>query len=391
MSGAASSWVTSNQLHPCEVATGFPAGGGAREPLPEVPAEHARKALERAIAEALQRSPCGVSFSGGRDSSAMLALAMTVSRREGLPPPAAITIRCSDAPGSDESTWQEYVVRETGVADWEIVTVDDELDFVGPLAQRTLHRHGLLAPANTYFHVPILRLLRGGTLITGIDGDVLLGGWKWGPDAPRWTGAERLTRSYSVQRAFAALPPRLRGPAAARLLWRPPWTRSDRVARRRFRDFYRDAWDLEPKNWRDRVHWWWQRRYLSLATNALDLLADDVDAVVVNPLLDPSFVAAVANQIDPPLGRTAWMVRLFADVLPDQVITRRGKAYFDEAMWNRHFRHFVAEWDGTGVDPELVDVEGLRREWTKPAPHFASALLLHSAWLARRSPASAAA
>ena len=44
-----------------------------------------RRALEHVVREALLRPPCGVAFSGGRDSSAVLAVAAHVARRDGLP------------------------------------------------------------------------------------------------------------------------------------------------------------------------------------------------------------------------------------------------------------------------------------------------------------------
>ena len=53
-------------------------------PLPEPGGLGVRGALEAAVLPALQRPPCLVSFSGGRDSSAVLAVAADVARRHGL-------------------------------------------------------------------------------------------------------------------------------------------------------------------------------------------------------------------------------------------------------------------------------------------------------------------
>ena len=55
-------------------------------------------ALEEAILPALRRPPCLVSFSGGRDSSCVLAAATRAARREGLQPPVPVTLRVSNAP-----------------------------------------------------------------------------------------------------------------------------------------------------------------------------------------------------------------------------------------------------------------------------------------------------
>jgi asparagine synthase (glutamine-hydrolysing) len=66
--------------------------------LPQSPAAPVRDALENAMLPALRRSPCFVSFSGGRDSSAVLAVAVEVARRHGLPEPVPATMRFVDAP-----------------------------------------------------------------------------------------------------------------------------------------------------------------------------------------------------------------------------------------------------------------------------------------------------
>ena len=63
------------------------------------PAGTALAALEAAIMPALLRSPCLVSFSGGRDSSAVLAVAARLARGAGLADPIPITIRVPAARG----------------------------------------------------------------------------------------------------------------------------------------------------------------------------------------------------------------------------------------------------------------------------------------------------
>ena len=52
-----------------------------------------RAALEAVVLRALLRPPCLVSFSGGRDSSLVLAIASDVARRHGLPLPVPATNR----------------------------------------------------------------------------------------------------------------------------------------------------------------------------------------------------------------------------------------------------------------------------------------------------------
>ena len=65
------------------------------------------------------------------------------------------------------------------------------------------------------------------------------------------------------------------------------------------------------------------------------------------------------------------MRSLFGDVLPDAVLERSTKAFFDGAFWNAPSRAFVSEWDGSGVDLDVVDPDALRLEWSSRSPRSA--------------------
>jgi hypothetical protein len=69
-------------------------------------------------------------------------------------------------------------------------------------------------------------------------------------------------------------------------------------------------------------------------------------------------------------------------VLAPELARRTSKASFDPVFWGPRSRAFAASWDGSGVDPGLVDETALRREWARPDPHAASCHLLQAAWLA---------
>jgi asparagine synthase (glutamine-hydrolysing) len=107
---------------------------------------------------------------------------------------------------------------------------------------------------------------------------------------------------------------------------------------------------------------------------------------VVNPLVDPEVLAALARAGGP----TGWrsrddaMRRLFGPLLPDAVLTRATKAEFSTPVWGPAVRAFARDWAGEGVDQRLVDVARLQREWLAPKPDFRTALLLHAAWLGAR-------
>ncbi|HZC13844.1 MAG TPA: hypothetical protein VE270_07480, partial [Thermoleophilaceae bacterium] len=68
-----------------------------------------RAAFEDVVRGALQRPLCVVSFSGGRDSSAVLALAMHVARCDGLPLPIPLTMRFPRYARTNEDEWRELV------------------------------------------------------------------------------------------------------------------------------------------------------------------------------------------------------------------------------------------------------------------------------------------
>jgi hypothetical protein len=101
-----------------------------------------------------------------------------------------------------------------------------------------------------------------------------------------------------------------------------------------------------------------------------------------HPLLDPTFVGSlVALPKELRFGdRTDALTTLFADLLPAGLESRISKAVFAETLWGGPSRAFAMQWDGSGVDPEIVDAEALRRRWQidgEAGPHT----LLQSLWL----------
>jgi asparagine synthase (glutamine-hydrolysing) len=102
------------------------------------------------------------------------------------------------------------------------------------------------------------------------------------------------------------------------------------------------------------------------------------------PLLDPRFVSELARTAGTWgfTSRTEAMRALFGDLLPDAILARRTKAYFNRAFMGDETRAFAERWDGSGLDPELVDAESVRAEWLSAMPSAISTPLLHAAWLA---------
>src|SRR5690625_7336371 len=74
-----------------------------------------RDALDDAIRPALVGGPCFVTFSGGRDSSAVLAAATELARRDGLPDPIPVTRTSPGLPAAAEPGWQRLGIDHGGV------------------------------------------------------------------------------------------------------------------------------------------------------------------------------------------------------------------------------------------------------------------------------------
>ena len=353
-------------LRPLEVATGTPIGSSGRR-LPAVDATpgDVRRALEDVVRRALRRAPCVVSFSGGRDSSAVLAVAAHVARREDLPPPVPVTLAFPRVASTDEHTWQRRVLEHLGLTDrWVRLEVHDELDVVGPRATAQARRHGLLWPYNTHFHQPVLDRAAGGSLLTGIGGDELL-----------LPADEAVTNRLVAERGWHALPPR---EVLRRLGHRAPGAFARLGARRRrhvpvswLRPAARashhralvDQRAHEPPGWASwvRRHWWGLRfRELSRAT--FDVIAGPHDVVVRHPLADRDVLCALAG-LGGDVGfpdRTAAMSLLAGDLLPEAVVARDDKARFDEVFYARHAVAAARGWDGGGLDTSWLDPAALR-------------------------------
>jgi len=368
-----------------ERATGLALGADRSQHCPVLPSSDRspRGALAAELTEALAFSPCVVSFSGGRDSSAVLAAAVEVARREGLPEPVPVTLRFPRVASTEESRWQELVIAHLRVRHWERIEIADELDLLGPVARSALTTHGLLWPPNAYVHVPIIDRARGGCVLTGLDGDGLFGDWRWARAQAFLHARVRPERRDALRVALALAPP------LARQRWMHPpvlnvvpWLRPE--ARAELARLARADAAREPRRWDRRIAYYKQRRYLRLTVRSLELLAQSADAEVRHPLLSRTFLDAVAAR-GGAAGygdRTAAMRALFGDLLPAELVGRRRKAEFGRALWRGETRGFAAEWDGAGVDCELVDPEQLRSAWKLPSPWFGASTLIHEAWLA---------
>ena len=375
--------ATATVLAPLELATNKVFGlDPAIPPLPQVARDLTTlEALEAAVLPAVARPPCVVTFSGGRDSSLVLAVAAKVARQQGLPDPIPATLRFVDIELAEETSWQEMVVRHLDLHEWVSLDVATDLDFVGPLASRVLRRHGVLWPLNIYLNEALIGHAQGGSLMTGMHGDAVFGGGRWLATNELLGGRRRPNLRDGLRLGLAMAPRWAKRRVMRGRVHTPPWLRP--VAREAFLEAKTRSeagvptrWDL----WMDNLA---RRRSTRIATDSMQRLTDDADALLVQPLADRSVLATLARHGGSRgIGdRTATMRLLFTDLLPDQLLARGDKAVFGDAFVGRWSREFARDWQGEGVDADFVDPEILREAWLRDEFDFRAALLLQAAWL----------
>ncbi len=379
-----------NGLLPLEVASSVLFGRDSAANCSSSTAASARGALEASLLRALLRPPCLVTFSGGRDSSALLACAIQIARREGLLEPIPVTALFAGAPETREDDWQALVVRHLGCSEWIRREFRDELDLVGPVADAIMRRDGLPYPYNLHLLAPMIDEARGGSFVTGLGGDQALHPAGRGLDVL----ARRARPSFrAVARIAVDVGPRplRRAMLRSRVALTFPWLRQE-ANERLSRAWLEDQVRL-PFRWNERLRELWRSRFMRLTVRRLDALGTRAQAAVHNPFAEADFVFALARQAGTAgfTSRTVAMRELFDDLLPEALIGRATKASFNDVLWNRHTRSFVG---GIGEDEleralaelhldTIVDPRALTEHWGGGAPLANSFLLLQACWLAR--------
>lgn len=375
------------RLEPLEIATGMPVGRPSRPavvlPGPE-PGDTPRRALRRVVERALLRQPCAVSFSGGRDSSAVLAVAVEVSRREGLPPPVPVTVRFPHAARTLEDEWQERVVRHLGLEEWHRIDVHQELDLVGPVTTSLLQEHGLSYPPQVQFLLPVITAAKGGTVLTGTGGDELFIPWN-GTASSAWRLARTVRSRAAVSAAVltTAPDPVKRSILRRRLRLGSPWLTA---GARRGAAARQIGGRPTSRSYTEALQNYAGSRSLELLDGSLRAIAHGSDVEVLHPFLDPGFMATLPDGLSAmaQAHRAVAMRELVGDLLPPESLSRGTKAVFNEALWGPAALDFARSWDRSGVVADLVDAEQLQRAWQRPHPPNRTALLLQQAWLAGR-------
>jgi asparagine synthase (glutamine-hydrolysing) len=370
---------TSLGMSALETAAGMPFGFEPPVSTPTGP-DGPMRVLEDVLAPAVLDPPCRVAFSGGRDSSLVLAAATCAARRHGCPLPIAVTGRYRDSQ-ADERKWQELVLDHLGLEEHVVVEAGDEHDLIGPVATAHLRRHGVLFPANAHIIASLFGETAGGTLLLGVGGDELLARQRWSALNDMLARRRRPGLTDPARLAVAVAPRTVQ-----RLLTRdrglPPasWLRPSAVRRVRALERRQPA---DPLRFDRAVRKAARSRALMVGLRSLRRVGDASGVTVSAPLLDDRFVAALAGAG----GARGWTNRatvmrfLAQDLLPDALLSRGDKAVFTTSFFNEHTRRFAKAWSGGGLDTELVDPETVREAWLAPEPDVRSALLLQIAWL----------
>ncbi len=361
---------------------GLGAGLRAHTDAPDADGGRSPTRSRRSSGSSLPRSsgrPCVVSFSGGRDSSAVLAAAVRVARREGLPLPIPSTNRFPAAKDSHESDWQERVVAHLGLDDWLKPEFTDELDCVGPVATSVLRRHGLLWPFNAHFHVPQLEAAAGGSLLTGIGGDETLSASSWAraqavlsgrakPERPRHP-ARRLPRCSSTGSSGRAAQTRTAGeyswlrPPARRAVSQRAAPRKERPSRSAGKRSSAGGCVSATSTWASRAWICWPPMPPS-------------GSCTPSPTQDSRLRLPVSrSRADTPTARLRC-VSCSAISFPTTCSPARPSPASTRPSGATGAARSPRTGSGAGADPELVDVEALQQEWSLAR---ARSPLLHAA------------
>ena len=369
-----------------EIAAGWVAGAvdASLPPEPSTKSDPLEVLIE-VVLPSLSKPPCFVMFSGGRDSSAVLAVATLAARREGLPLPIPLTDVFPDLPDADETSWQEQVLRHLRLDEWERMEFRDEIDVIGPVATRGLVEHGLTWPASFHTRTMLFERTRGGAVLTGNGGDEVFGPHRIAPVTRKLSRRVPGDAAPMSDVVDALSPKAIRRVRARRSMpddLGRPWLTPAAIAAQRQIEL-RDVVAL-PLSWKTSVRRLHNRRGWQVSKANFDQLSATYEVQYRHPLLDPAFLVAFAAHGGHHgyISRTYAMRSIFEGLLPESVIRRTTKASFNGAMVNRHSLQFAQNWSGTGVDTALVDPEALREEWCSTFPHGGSLLLLQAAWLA---------
>lgn len=377
------------RLSPSEIVMGLPLSSTAGV-LPHVDlppsSGSARLALREVLRQVVDSGPVFISFSGGRDSSAVLAVATSVAREHGRPLPVPITYRYPGDEDANEDEWQDLVLHHIGVTERVVVTITDQQRLLSGPAQESMARRGLVWPPSLNLQHEMFSRVSGGVLLTGEGGDEMFIGRRSAPVAKLRRTLRRRQRPglrVMTDAARALLPHQRRARAEVEETWArvAPWLQGP--AREQFIEAIAADF-VDPLRWDLSIRRTIRRPLARAIYHNMDLVARDYDIQLIHPLLAPEFVSAWIGEGGRWgfTGRTAAMRHAFADVLPEPILGRSTKSFFNAARMGPFERTFARQWDGTGLDLEHVDADLLRQAWLNEDFIGRSDSALMAAWMA---------
>lgn len=351
-------------------------------------ADSARRALETRIADAVKAAngQIAVLFSGGRDSSAVLATATAVCRRLGADDPTTVTAVYPNDPATDEYEWRREVLKHLRLTNAVEVEITTERRMLSSQTRSSLEAWGTVWPPAVHTQSRYFDVSPRAVFLTGEGGDGVIDGGRITPLTLVVSDFPRVSKRLLAAAAHSLTPDAIHM-ANQRRAWATghtwPWVRPER------RNQVAGALvsPRGPLNWgASRLHVPLQRSVQLVLQNTV-VAARRVGADLRHPLLDAHFLTALAGEGGTwgYRGRTDAFRRLFGDLLPDQVLARTTKAAFNTSRWGDGERDFASSWTGTGVDHDIIDYKLLREEWLSESPHPVAQFLVHDAWLAERS------
>lgn len=352
---------------------------------PIAPGSTPRTVYEEVLLEHLLRGPVGVTFSGGRETGMILATALHVARRHGLPDPIPLSLVFGTADTARDEEAQAAAVAQLGLADrWQRIDVEGQAELVGPLARAGLARHGLLYVPQCYWIRPMAERLSqmagpGASLLVGHGLSELFGYWKFGKLVdfarrrvrPRRRDLRLLRETLTPFRIREAA--RRRAYAEAEL----PWLRAGVTARLAMRT------EPPPRlRWDRTVRFLMDRRCEVETARGYAVHCDEFGVRVAFPTLDDRHEMALMG-----IGRRGpgnlndYLVDQWGDILPPASASRRDQATYSQVFFGKEVREFARGWSGQGLPEDLVDPAVLRQMWVSGSSDWRTAALLQAAWL----------
>jgi asparagine synthetase B (glutamine-hydrolysing) len=341
--------------------------------------------LEARLVDLLHR-PAFVLFSGGVDSSFLLALATQLARRHGLEEPTAITYRYPNEHTRPDEQYQDALAESIGLRNW-VVIERESAEVIGPDAERVIRILGdLPGVATISAHMAAIDVARqrpGSVIITGEGGDTTFSFQPASIPAALAQSAWRNVRrprvfAQHVRRSLPFVAPKVR--PASLLEWYPFLT-ADGLAEIHRRKLLPPR--RRPLGRLRAIDMNQQRGYVLDGIASFDSLAAHHGIGYLHPLREDAFVTALVRTTPRRAftGRNELLEHLWPGVLTDVVRNRPGKAHFTEVYFGEACREFARRWDGRSLASPYIDNERLRDCWLGDTP-FPGAHLLQAAWAA---------